>query len=167
MKKRLALALLLTLLPLAAAAIDPLTFRDAAEEQRFQALARQLRCLVCQNESLGDSTVDLAKDLRAQILAQMQAGKSDDEIKRWLTDRYSDFVLYDPPLRTGTALLWFGPLLVLLIGGVATARIVRRRSAALAEPALAGSNQAGSDKAGFNQAGPHQATSNPPAEDDW
>ncbi len=122
------------LLPLAVQAIDALPFTDRAEELRFQNLSRQLRCLVCQNESLADSSAELARDLREEVFAQMRQGKSDDEIKHYLTARYSDFVLYDPPLRGGTLLLWFGPLLVLLIGAGVLARIVKRRSVAVADP---------------------------------
>ncbi|HEU4665182.1 MAG TPA: cytochrome c-type biogenesis protein [Dokdonella sp.] len=121
---------------LAFAAIDPLPFKDRAEEVRFQNLTKQLRCLVCQNESLNDSSAPLAADLRRDVFEQMRAGKSDDEIKQWLTARYSDFVLYDPPLRGGTILLWFGPLLVLGAGAVAVALNVRRRARrAAAQPA--------------------------------
>jgi cytochrome c-type biogenesis protein CcmH len=109
-------------------AIDPLPFKDHAQELRFQALTKQLRCLVCQNESLADSNAPLAADLRHDVFEQMQAGKSDDEIKAWLTARYSDFVLYDPPLHGGTMLLWFGPLLVLVAGAAAVFVIVRRRA---------------------------------------
>ena len=113
---------------LPALAIDPLPFKDRAEELRFQALAKQLRCLQCQNESLEDSNAPLAADLRRDVFEQMQAGKSDAEIKRWLTARYSDFVLYDPPLHGGTWLLWFGPLLVLAAGAGAVLITVRRRA---------------------------------------
>jgi cytochrome c-type biogenesis protein CcmH len=120
----LALCLLGSML---AHAVDPLPFKDRAEEVRFQALTKQLRCLVCQNESLADSNAPLAADLRRDVFEQMQAGKSDDEIKAWLTARYSDFVLYDPPLHAGTSLLWFGPAVVLIAGGVAIFLIVRRR----------------------------------------
>ena len=109
-------------------AIDPLPFKDHAQELRFQALTKQLRCLVCQNESLADSNAPLAADLRRDVFQQMQAGKSDDEIKAWLTARYSDFVLYDPPLSVGTSLLWFGPVIVLLAGGVVVLIAVRRRA---------------------------------------
>ncbi|MGH8172313.1 MAG: cytochrome c-type biogenesis protein [Rhodanobacteraceae bacterium] len=112
-------------------AIDPLPFKDHAEELRFQALTKQLRCLVCQNESLADSSAPLAADLRRDVFEQMQSGKSDDEIKAWLTARYSDFVLYDPPLHGGTMLLWFGPILVLIAGGAAVFVIVRRRARVL------------------------------------
>ncbi|HET9032376.1 MAG TPA: cytochrome c-type biogenesis protein [Dokdonella sp.] len=117
------------LLPIVASAIDVLPFKDHAEEQRFQNLTRQLRCLVCQNESLADSSADLAKDLRLEVFEQMQQGKNDDEIKKYLTARYSDFVLYNPPLRGSTALLWFAPLILLLIGSFVVYRIVRRRAA--------------------------------------
>lgn len=132
---RIAAFVLAVLLPLAAWAIDPLPFKDRAEEQRFQQLTRQLRCLVCQNENLADSSAELARDLRQEVFEQMRQGKDDEQIKRYLTDRYSDFVLYDPPLRTGTALLWFGPLIVLVIGAVIVAGIVRRRAKAATTPA--------------------------------
>lgn len=125
-----ALLALALLLPVLAQAIDALPFKDRAEEQRFQNLTRQLRCLVCQNESLADSSADLAKDLREEVFEQMSQGKSDTEIKHYLTTRYGDFVLYNPPLRGGTVLLWFGPLLVLLIGAGIVYRIVRRRAKA-------------------------------------
>lgn len=124
------LVALALMIPTLAVAIDALDFHDRAEEQRFQNLARQLRCLVCQNESLADSSADLAKDLRQEVFEQMRQGKSDAEIKSYLTARYSDFVLYNPPLRGGTFLLWFGPLLILLIGAAIVFRIVRRRGAA-------------------------------------
>jgi cytochrome c-type biogenesis protein CcmH len=131
--RALLLSLALTI-PLCANAIDPIQFENRAEELRFQNLARQLRCLVCQNESLADSSADLAKDLRQEVYEQMRKGKSDDEIKTYLTDRYGDFVLYNPPVHQGTLLLWFGPLVVLLIGGFVVARIVRRRGK-IADPA--------------------------------
>jgi cytochrome c-type biogenesis protein CcmH len=133
----LAICALLTTLTLstAFAAIDPLPFKDRAQELRFQELTKQLRCLVCQNESLNDSSAPLAADLRRDVFAQMQAGKSDAEIKQWLTARYSDFVLYDPPLRGGTWLLWFGPFLVLLVSAIAAVVIVRRRAATATNPA--------------------------------
>ncbi|MEP6882555.1 MAG: cytochrome c-type biogenesis protein [Dokdonella sp.] len=116
------------LMPTIASAIDALPFKDRAEEQRFQNLARQLRCLVCQNESLADSSAELAKDLREEVFEQMRQGKSDDEIKHYLTARYSDFVLYNPPLKSSTILLWFAPLLILLIGAAIVFRIVNRRA---------------------------------------
>src|SRR5712664_5013484 len=89
---------------------------DPQIEQRMRALTEQLRCLVCQNETLADSRADLAEDLRKEIREQMKAGKSDQEIIAFLTQRYGDFVLYKPPVKSTTYLLWFGPF-VLLIGG--------------------------------------------------
>jgi len=130
MNRLVRIALAFALIACAHAAVDPLPFKDRAEELRFQNLTKQLRCLVCQNESLNDSSAPLAADLRRDVFEQMQAGKSDAEIKQWLTARYSDFVLYDPPLRGGTWLLWFGPLLVLLAGGAGILAIVRRRARA-------------------------------------
>jgi cytochrome c-type biogenesis protein CcmH len=128
MRLRNLIVMLFMLLPLTVHAIDALPFKDRAQELRFQALTKQLRCMVCQNESLADSTADLARDLRNDIFQQMQNGRSDRQIKDYLTARYSNFVLYDPPLNPGTWLLWFGPGLLLLIGAGSVAAIVRRRS---------------------------------------
>ena len=128
----LAAALCIGLFSVAAHAIDPLPFKDRAEEVRFQNLTRQLRCLVCQNQDLADSDADLAKDLRKQVFEMMRAGKSDAEIKQFLVARYNDFVLYDPPLKPGTWLLWFTPFALVAIGAVAVLGIVRRRARALA-----------------------------------
>ena len=114
----------------ASGAIEPLPFKDHAQEVRFQALTRELRCLVCQNENLADSNADLARDLRHEVFDLMQRGKSDDEIKQYLVDRYSDFVLYDPPVKSSTLLLWFGPLAILLAGAAVVVVTVRRRGRA-------------------------------------
>ena len=89
---------------------------DPKIEQRMKALTEQLRCLVCQNETLADSRADLAEDLRRQIREQMKAGKSDQEILAFLTQRYGDFVLYNPPVKSTTYLLWFGPFVLLIAG---------------------------------------------------
>jgi len=109
-------------------AIDPLPFKDRAQEVRFQQLTKQLRCLVCQNQDLADSDADLAKDLRKQVFDMMQTGKSDDEIKQYLVARYNDFVLYDPPLKPGTWLLWFAPLALVIAGAFVLVGILRRRA---------------------------------------
>lgn len=124
------IALLLMCGTLAAQAIDPLPFKDHAEEVRFQKLTGELRCLVCQNENLADSNADLARDLRHEVFEQMQGGKSDAQIKQYLVDRYSDFVLYDPPVKASTLLLWFGPLVILLAGAGVVVFTVRKRSRA-------------------------------------
>lgn len=115
-------------------AVEPLPFKDTAEELRFQHLARELRCLVCQNQNLADSDAGLAKDLRNEVFEQLRAGKSDDEIKSYLVARYSEFVLYDPPLKASTLVLWFGPFVLLVAGGVAVALAVRRRAVKTAAP---------------------------------
>lgn len=139
--RALLLALALLLIASAAqadSAIDALPFKNVAQEQRFQHLTGQLRCLVCQNESLADSNADLAKDLRWQVFQQMQAGKTDAQIKQYLVARYSDYVLYDPPLKPSNYVLWFGPFAVLLAGAVGAALYLRRRARADATPADSG-----------------------------
>jgi cytochrome c-type biogenesis protein CcmH len=113
-----------------AQAIEPMPFKDHAQELRFQQLTHQLRCPMCQNETLADSNAPIARDLRNQIFRMMQQGKSDEEIKQYLVARYSRFVLYDPPLTPGTWLLWFGPLLILLGGAGVVLVAIRKRSRA-------------------------------------
>jgi cytochrome c-type biogenesis protein CcmH len=87
---------------------------------------------MCQNETLADSNAPIARDLRHQIFDMMQAGKTDEEIKTFLVDRYSNFVLYDPPLERDTLLLWFGPAVILVIGAIVVVVQVRRRARAAA-----------------------------------
>jgi len=125
--KRLLLALLL-FLSAAVGAMEPIRFQDAAEEARFRALSAELRCVMCQNQSLADSNAQIAHDLRLQVLTLMREGKTDREIKDYLVARYSDFVLYNPPVRPATWLLWFGPALMLAIGAVVVVVVVRRRA---------------------------------------
>jgi cytochrome c-type biogenesis protein CcmH len=110
-----------------AQAIEPMPFADHAQELRFQQLTQQLRCPMCQNETLADSNAPIARDLRNQIFRLMQQGKSDGEIKQYLVDRYSDYVLYDPPLNPATWLLWFGPLLILCGGAGVVLVTIRKR----------------------------------------
>src|SRR5438477_1475602 len=100
---------------------------DPQIEQRMKNLTEQLRCLVCQNETLADSRADLAEDLRKQIREQMKAGKSDKEIIAYLTQRYGDFVLYKPPVKSTTYLLWFGPFVLLFAGTGVLYRYLKRR----------------------------------------
>ena len=108
--------------------VAPLQFNDAAEERRFRALVSELRCVMCQNQSLADSNAQIAHDLRREVLALMREGRSDAEVRDFLVARYGEFVLYRPRMDAATWLLWLGPALLLLGGGVALARIVRRRS---------------------------------------
>lgn len=98
---------------------------DAALEERLRAFTQHVRCLVCQNESLAESRADLAVDLRREIREQMQAGRSDEQITAYLTERYGDFVLYRPPIRPSTYPLWFGPFVLLAGGLLALYRRVR------------------------------------------
>lgn len=100
---------------------------DPAIEARMNVLAEDLRCLVCQNESLAGSHAELAEDLRREIRDQMKQGKSDDEVVTYLTDRYGDFVLYRPPFKSYTMLLWLGPLIFLGVGAVAWYFALKRR----------------------------------------
>ena len=109
---------------------------DPKVEQRMKALTEQLRCMVCQNETLDASRADLAENLRKEIREQIQAGKTDQEIIAFLTQRYGDYVLYNPPVKKTTYLLWFGPF-VLLIGGTAVLyRYVRNRREMIKETPL-------------------------------
>ena len=109
---------------------------DPKIEQRMKTLTEQLRCMVCQNETLDASRADLAENLRKEIREQIQAGKTDQEIIAFLTQRYGDYVLYNPPVKKTTYLLWFGPF-VLLIGGTAVLyRYVRNRREMIKETPL-------------------------------
>lgn len=121
---------LLMLLSAAAGAMDPIVFRDDAEEARFRALSAELRCVMCQNQSLADSNAQIAVDLRREVLALMREGKDDAQIKDFLVARYGEFVLYRPQVESKTWLLWFGPALLLVIGGFVIATLVRRRAPA-------------------------------------
>jgi cytochrome c-type biogenesis protein CcmH len=123
--KALLVALMMTLSSIAAAADAPSLYHDPATDARLNALATELRCLVCQNQSIADSHSELASDLRAQILDMIAAGKSDREIVDFMVARYGDFVLYNPPLKTSTALLWAGPALLLVLGLYALVRYFR------------------------------------------
>ncbi|MBW8822898.1 MAG: cytochrome c-type biogenesis protein CcmH [Xanthomonadales bacterium] len=127
------LALLLMFATAAHAQVDkpdaPPVFKDVAEEQRFHALTGELRCVMCQNQSLADSNAMVARDLRREVLGLMHDGKSDAEIKQFLVQRYGEFVLYRPRMERATWLLWFGPLALVLIAGMAVWRIVAHNAA--------------------------------------
>lgn len=106
----------------------PLAFTSAAEEKRFHALISELRCVMCQNQSLAESNAQIAVDLRREVLELMRQGKDDAQIKEFLVARYGEFVLYRPQVESKTWLLWFGPALVLLAGGIVVIGAVRRRT---------------------------------------
>jgi cytochrome c-type biogenesis protein CcmH len=109
---------------------------DAALEERLHKLSQELRCLVCQNETLADSRADLAEDLRDEIREQMKAGKSDKEIISFLTERYGQFILYRPQVTPTTYLLWFGPFLLLLAGLAVLFYYIKQRRELIPEKPL-------------------------------
>jgi len=121
----LAVATLVLMVP--AFAADPLIFTDPEQEARFQQLTLELRCLVCQNQNLADSDAPLAQDLRQEIYNMIQAGRTDDEIKQFLIDRYGDFVLYMPPVKSNTLALWLMPAVLLFGGALVVLTVVRKR----------------------------------------
>ena len=135
MRRMTALLLIVLALPAYAKEAAPAA-QDPALEQRVMRLTTELRCLVCQNQSLADSHADLAIDLKNQVRSQMQAGKSDAEIRDYMVARYGDFVLYRPPLKPTTALLWAGPFVLLAGGGLALGFYLRRRRERIAESEL-------------------------------
>lgn len=96
------------------------------QRARYQRLSEELRCLVCQNQTLADSNADLAADLRRQVETMILAGRSDDEIKRFMVERYGDFVLYRPPMQGNTWVLWLGPFALLVVGALVGWRVQRR-----------------------------------------
>lgn len=101
---------------------------DPATEQRLISISEEMRCLVCQNESLAGSRSDLANDLRREIRTLIKEGKSDDQIRAFMVERYGDFVLYRPPVKSITWLLWLGPFVILLIGVAFLFSYLRRRN---------------------------------------
>jgi cytochrome c-type biogenesis protein CcmH len=102
-------------------------FDDPVLQHRYEAINRELRCLVCQNQTIADSNATLAQDLRREVREMIAAGRTDDEIRDFMIERYGDFVLYRPRMTPGNFLLWAAPALLLVIGGVAVVRVVRRR----------------------------------------
>jgi cytochrome c-type biogenesis protein CcmH len=129
MRAALALLVLATLAGISSAyAVRPdEMLSDPALEARAREVSRELRCLVCRNQSIDDSDADLAHDLRVLVRERLKSGDSNDQAIAFVRARYGDFVLLRPPFNIGTALLWGGPLLVLLLGGIAVARLYRRR----------------------------------------
>ena len=126
------LAVLLSALSAPAASVEPdEVLADPALENRARAISKQLRCLVCQNQSIDDSDAPLARDLRIVVRERLTAGASDDEVVRFVAERYGDFVLLSPPFKATTYALWLGPAAIFLIGAAAVATFLRRRRAAM------------------------------------
>ncbi|VFU07768.1 cytochrome c-type biogenesis protein [Methylocella tundrae] len=129
--RKWALIAIVALSPLTARAVEPdEILPDAKLEARARSLSTQLRCMVCQNESIDDSGAPLAKDLRLLVRERLKAGDSDDQIRAYLVRRYGDFILLKPPFKVETALLWGGPFAILLVGGAAIFLNASRRRAA-------------------------------------
>jgi cytochrome c-type biogenesis protein CcmH len=112
-------------------AVDPTELPDPALQARYSALTHELRCMQCQNESLADSPVELAADLRREVREQLLAGKSDAQVRAWMAARYGDFILFRPRYSWRNAWLWGAPAVLLLIGAMVSWRIVRERTALL------------------------------------
>ena len=131
MRRVLQTLVLAACLSLAAAyyawAVDPTELPDPQLQARYVALTHELRCMQCQNESLADSPVDLAADLRREVRDQLLAGKSDDDIRTWMAARYGDFILFRPRYSLRNAWLWGAPAALLLIGALVCWRVVRNR----------------------------------------
>ncbi|MEJ1364166.1 MAG: cytochrome c-type biogenesis protein [Candidatus Sedimenticola sp. (ex Thyasira tokunagai)] len=126
MKRSFLLALLLFPL-LGFAAIDAYQFSDPEKEARFKVLIAELRCLVCQNQNLADSNAELAQDMRKLTYEMVQRGDSNEKVVAFMVDRYGDFVMYRPPMRSSTFLLWVGPFIILAVGVFFLVKIVRGR----------------------------------------
>ncbi|MEQ8230939.1 MAG: cytochrome c-type biogenesis protein [Gammaproteobacteria bacterium] len=123
--------LLLVLCSCAAAAVaadTPLAFDDPVRQRRYDDLLAELRCLVCQNQSLADSHADLAQDLRDEVYRMVSAGASDEEVHAFMVERYGDFVLYRPPVKSSTLLLWLAPAALALVAVIVVIRLARRRT---------------------------------------
>lgn len=121
--------LILTSLTTSAYTLEEFTFDSPQQQAEFRELIGKLRCLVCQNESLAGSQAELAQDLRNEVYKMMRSGQSQDEILDFLIARYGDFVLYDPPLKPSTYVLWFGPFVLIGIGAVFMLRALLRKKA--------------------------------------
>ena len=107
---------------------EPVVFENKNLEERYYLLIEEIRCLVCQNQSLADSNAPLAQDLRNEVFKMIQTNKSNNEIMEFLVERYGDFVLYRPPLKRNTWLLWFGPFLFLVIGFFVAVFVIKKQS---------------------------------------
>ena len=130
----LGLSLLLGSGSLSAYTLEEFEFESPEQQAEFRELIGKLRCLVCQNESLAGSQAELAQDLRNEVYRMMRAGQSQDQILDFLVDRYGDFVLYDPPLKPSTYLLWFGPFVLIGIAAFVAVRTIMHKKQAPDEP---------------------------------
>jgi cytochrome c-type biogenesis protein CcmH len=127
---KLWLNVLLLLMSTQVLAVDYQQLADPEQQKTYELINSELRCLVCQNQTIADSNAELAGDLRRQVFEMLQQGKSKDDIIQFMTDRYGDFVLYNPPLKTKTALLWLGPVAFLITGLIMIFWFIRRKKKA-------------------------------------
>lgn len=132
--KRLAVALMLLAAAPALAADPSEMLKDPVLEKKAEELGKELRCLVCQNESIEDSNADLARDLRIIVRERIAKGESPDQVKQYVVDRYGDYVLLKPPFKGSTLVLWLGPFVLLVLGAAAAFAVFRRRAGAGAVP---------------------------------
>ena len=116
------------------AAVEVVEFSDSEKERRYKSLINELRCLVCQNQNIAASNADLAKDLRQQVYQRIQRGETNQQIIEFMVARYGDFVLYKPPVKSKTLLLWFGPFVLLVVGIGAMVFFIRSRSKRVEPP---------------------------------
>jgi cytochrome c-type biogenesis protein CcmH len=150
--KRLFLAIALACCALSATAKDAAPLADdPVAEKRLVKLSEELRCLVCQNQNIADSNAELAQDLRREIRGMIQAGKSDKEIIDFMVVRYGDFVLYRPPIKATTILLWAGPLLLMFAGLLALVRYLRKRNQQVTDDAPLSADEARRAEALLNE----------------
>lgn len=112
-------------------AVDTRQLSDPKQQETYETLTKELRCLVCQNQTIADSNAELAADLRRQVYEMLQQGKSKQEIIQFMTDRYGDFVLYKPPFKGKTSLLWIAPVVFLLVGLITVFFFIRRKKASV------------------------------------
>ena len=139
--KQLLILVLLTFSLNCFAAVEYKKFDTPQQEEVYKVLIEELRCLVCQNQTIADSNAELAQDLRRQVYEMLQQGKSKDEIATFMTDRYGDFVLYNPPFKVKTGVLWIGPVIFLLIG-LAMLIVISRRKKVFVNTRLSDEEQA-------------------------
>jgi len=126
--KALILVLTLLIAPIAFAIDSAPAFDDPAQQARYTDLINRLRCVTCRGYSIADSNIELASDLRRQVRELMAQGKSDDEIFKYMTDRYGDYILYDPPVAGRTWILWAAPILLVIVGLTGAAIVISRKS---------------------------------------
>ena len=123
------LLLFLLMISINSHAVDSRQLSDPKQQESYETLTNELRCLVCQNQTIADSNAELAGDLRRQVYEMLQQGKTEQEIIRFMTDRYGDFVLYKPPFAGKTSVLWIAPVLFLLMGLMTIFFVIRRKRA--------------------------------------